>query len=192
MCWIIRRSLVFYLRVVVRNEYAYRTENCDLDFVRTLRNLLVFSMIHLTDLQRAALDQITDRGATTPITGKEIANKIGLKPRDTGKEGADLRSIIHALRVKGYPICGGTKGYWWPKTKEEVQESIESMEGRAREILEAVEGLRLGLGMIGATVGQIRATSAKPVAYRVNGKVGLIAADKIEEFEAAYPEAVRL
>ena len=39
-----------------------------------------------------------------PLTAKQITHIIGLK-EDFSKEGANMRSIIHALRVKGYPIC---------------------------------------------------------------------------------------
>lgn len=75
------------------------------------------------------------------MTGAKIANAIGLRERDSGKQGADLRSIVHALRVKGYPILANTKGYYYARNKEELYEYIQSLNGRKEKLEEALEGL---------------------------------------------------
>lgn len=102
-------------------------------------------MIDLTQLQENTLRTIGTHRKGNEITGKEIANMIGLRPRDTGKEGADMRSIINALRRKGYPICANGNGYFWPADRGEIMEYIESLEGRIRKEQEALAGTRQGL-----------------------------------------------
>lgn len=57
-------------------------------------------MKDLTPYQSHALAAIEQHGKATPITGAKLANIIGLKARANGKAGADMRSIINALRVK--------------------------------------------------------------------------------------------
>ena len=102
-------------------------------------------MKELTDLQRRALTLVQVRPKGREITGKEIANLIGLRPRDTGKEGADLRSVVNALRKKGYPICANGSGYYYPETKKQIEEYIDSLRGRIRKEQEALDGIRDGI-----------------------------------------------
>ena len=96
----------------------------------------------LTPLQEATLRTLKPCGKSNPITGTKIANAIGLKQRRSGKEGADMRSIIHALRMKGYPICATGAGYWWPKTRTELSSYIVSFEMRVVKQEEALKGLK--------------------------------------------------
>lgn len=96
---------------------------------------------NLTELQTSALNFIQCRYKGNEITGKNIANKIGLRPRGTGKDGADMRSIINALRKKGYPICANTKGYYYPTSKQEIYEYVESLRARIRKEQEALDGI---------------------------------------------------
>lgn len=143
----------------------------------------------LTELQKATLDVIKERIPGVRITGKEIASIIGLKPRSSGKEGADMRMIIHALRVKGYPICASSEGYWWPVSKEELQGYIDSFQGRVDDQQAAVDGMRLGGKMfdIGRWV---------PGRYLVKEGDGMktynVSAERMEVFKAQYPEAKRI
>lgn len=99
-------------------------------------------MKKLTQLQRDTLDVIIRHPKSNPITGKNVANRIGLKERDTGKEGADMRSIINALRKKGYPICAGGRGYYYADHWSEVIEYAQSLKGRIEKMEESVAGLR--------------------------------------------------
>ena len=97
----------------------------------------------LTALQRVTANTILKMSDSRhPITGKEIANRIGLKERQKGMEGADMRSIIHALRLKGYPICASGRGYWYAKSEVELQAFIVSLQARSDSIVEAIEGLK--------------------------------------------------
>lgn len=74
------------------------------------------------------------------INGKTILVSAGIKSR--GQDGADLRSIIHALRVKGHPICANGRGYYVAKSKKEIDEYCTQLDGRARQMSEALVGLR--------------------------------------------------
>ena len=99
---------------------------------------------NLTEIQESALRVIGTHRRGTEVTGKDIANMIGLKPRSTGKEGADMRSIINALRKKGYPVCANGKGYYWPADRGEIVDYIQSLEGRIRKEQEALTGMTEG------------------------------------------------
>lgn len=107
--------------------------------------------ITMTELQQSTLKVIEAHSKGDEITGKEVAMKIGLRPRDTGKEGADMRSVIHALRVKGYLICANTKGYFYATDINEAQETIESLEGRVKKQYEAIYGMRQGIELLVAS-----------------------------------------
>lgn len=98
-------------------------------------------MIILTDLQQQLLQVVRQRTRGNEMTGAKIANAIGLRERDSGKQGADLRSIVNALRTKGYPILANTNGYYYARNKEELYEYIQSLEGRKNKIEQALEGL---------------------------------------------------
>jgi len=93
----------------------------------------------MTETQREVLDVLLAGGK---ITGKQIAMKVGLKIRDTGKEGADLRAIVNALRRKGYPICADSNGYWYANNTGELVDYIASLQGRIDKETEALNGLK--------------------------------------------------
>ncbi len=95
----------------------------------------------LTDLQQSAWDIIKQARIGKEITGKQVAQSIGLKPRSPDKEGADMRQVIHALRVKEYPLCANTGGYYAAKDKQELLDYCKSLEGRIRETQMALNGL---------------------------------------------------
>ena len=105
------------------------------------RTLLDY-MNDLTEMQRKVLDVVYQHSESNPITGAVIANRIGMKPRDTGKEGADLRAVINALRQKGYPIAASGAGYFFVRNSYELSEYIKSLKGRAEKIMQAAEGLQ--------------------------------------------------
>lgn len=102
----------------------------------------------LTDIQSAALAQIRPRRRGSPITGTQVAAAIGLKPRANGKAGADMRAVVHALRVKGWPVCASGDGYWWPADSAELSAYISSFEGRVLDQERALSGLRAGFDKI--------------------------------------------
>jgi len=53
-----------------------------------------------------------------------------------------MRSIIHALRIKGYPICANGDGYYTARTRKEIDEYCGSLSGRISEMSEALIGLK--------------------------------------------------
>ena len=143
----------------------------------------------LTELQAATLEAIKGRISGMKITGKELASAIGLKPRSPGKEGADMRRIIHALRVKGFPICASTEGYWWPISKEELQGYIESFQGRVDDQQAAVDGMRLG----GKEFDIGRWAPGKYIVEEDGGmKTYNVSAERMEVFKNKFPEAKRI
>jgi hypothetical protein len=101
--------------------------------------------MNLTTTEQLVLVTISTHSKGNEITGTKVANSVGLKPRDTGKEGADLRSIINALRRKGYPVCANGKGYFWPKNQDEILDYQESLSKRLDKIKEAYDGIQLAM-----------------------------------------------
>lgn len=71
-------------------------------------------------------------------TGGELAEELGLKGS------GEVRSLVHAARVKGHGVCADKDGYWLG-SDEEVAETVASMLRRSRAILKAAEGLAGGL-----------------------------------------------
>ncbi len=106
-------------------------------------------MKDLTYIQKKVLEVVSQHPRYKPITGLEIAKIIELKDRDSGKEGADMRSVIHALRVKGYPICANGKGYWYARTEEELSKYIFGFQGRVNKEQAAVDGLKKAFSNVG-------------------------------------------
>lgn len=103
----------------------------------------------LTEYQKRALAIISKHTSSDPIIGKHIAQQIGMKDRDSGKEGADMRSVINALRVKGYPICAIGEGYYYAQTQTELTHYITSFQGRIDKQQEACDGLKKSFENIG-------------------------------------------
>lgn len=101
--------------------------------------------MNLTTLEQLVLVTIGQHHRGNEITGTKVANSVGLKPRDSGKEGADLRGIVNALRRKGYPVCANGKGYYWPKDTTEVMDYQETLKARLDKIKEAYDGIEMAL-----------------------------------------------
>ena len=111
----------------------------------------------LTPYQTDTLRLIKTATKEEPITGKSIALQIGMRPRATGKEGADMRAVIHALRVKGYPLCASTNGYYYAQTLKELSDFISSLNGRIIKMEESVVGLQKAYTRIGEPVEKVSA-----------------------------------
>ena len=97
----------------------------------------------LTYLQEKTLSCIKNHHKNNPITGVNLALEINLEPRDNGKEGADMRSIINALRTKGHSVCAGGRGYYWPRNYEELNKYIDEFQRRIDEQQKALKGMKL-------------------------------------------------
>lgn len=99
-------------------------------------------MTELTELQEKTVAILQFTNSLEPVTGRDIANRIGLRPRSSGKEGADMRSIIHALRIKGFPICANGDGYFWARTSVELNDFIRSFQARVDDQQRAIDGMK--------------------------------------------------
>lgn len=55
------------------------------------------------------------KGKRNAITARELAHW------GTGKE---IRTVVHKLRLDGYPICSGQTGYYFAETAEECRETV--------------------------------------------------------------------
>lgn len=107
--------------------------------------------LKLTDIQQATLDIIKTRGKHNPITGANLTDQVGVKD-DVKTPGANMRSVIHALRMKGLPICANSQGYWWPTTSQELSAYIVEFQARINEQQKACDALRKGFGVFETTV----------------------------------------
>ena len=92
---------------------------------------------------------LNHRGKNNAIVGKYLAGEINLPERQSGKEGADMRAIIHRLRTNGWPICACDKGYYLAQTKEELAKFIVALEKRIKSQREAVKGLNRAFDRVG-------------------------------------------
>ena len=104
------------------------------------------------------------------LTGVQISRLIGLKERHTGKAGADMRSIIHALRVKGYPVCAKGVGYYLAQNSVELSRYITEFQGRVDKQQEAVDGLKkafIGTGDIRQPKVETLMVAGKEVGKRI-------------------------
>jgi len=106
-------------------------------------------MQNLTITETLVLNTIARRSLGNEITGAKVANAIGLKPRQTGKEGADLRGVINSLRRKGYPVCANGKGYYWPQSSTEILDYQATLQHRLERIQEAYDGIEHALKLTG-------------------------------------------
>lgn len=95
----------------------------------------------LTELQTSTIEEIQKHFAGNEIIGLHVALAINLKERERGMEGADVRAIIHALRVKGYPICANRKGYYWARNQTELDEFLTDFGNRIYSQKKALEGM---------------------------------------------------
>lgn len=93
-----------------------------------------------TRLQDEILGIIKQAAKDKPLSSREIVSKTVLSIREE-KGGIDVRQVINTLRVRGYPICANGKGYWYARTKAELDEYIRSLKGRIGKEQEACDAL---------------------------------------------------
>lgn len=84
---------------------------------------------------------INKRGINNPIKNYELTTIFQLSEKDH-KAGANLRSVVNALRDKGYPVCANGEGYYYPQTPEELAEYIRSFQNRIDQQQEACNNLK--------------------------------------------------
>jgi len=146
-------------------------------------------MENLTESQKRTIEVVKRHSKERPVTGTEIANQIGLKERDSGKQGADMRSVINALRVKGYPICAHGNGYYWPRDQKELTEYVDSFQGRIDDQQRACDGLRAGSDKLAEVPKQ-----EQMFMYR-SSKDGImyhVVESKLEKFLSDHPGSTKI
>lgn len=112
-------------------------------------------MESLTPLQHNTLNiLVKETSAAKPIPNIYLAKRIGMP---TGKQlaGADMRSIIHALRVKNFPICANTRGYFYARNDDELSKFIVKMQERVIAQEDALKGLKESFHNVGS-VSQVK------------------------------------
>ena len=70
-----------------------------------------------------------------PIKSREIKEKLGCSD-------VKIREAVHELRtVDNFPICSGSKGYFYALDISEARHTINHLRSRAREMFDAAEGM---------------------------------------------------
>jgi hypothetical protein len=110
----------------------------------------------MTYFQQRAIEILKHHTAENKITGKSLAKTIGLQDRRSGLEGADMRAIIHALRMAGFPILADTEGYWYAQTKEELKDFIGRLEHRVGEQQKVIDALKENYSAVGRPAEKMR------------------------------------
>ena len=94
----------------------------------------------LTETQSRVLTIIAERGKSNPVTGAQLSRMVDMVEK-AEKIGANLRSVVNTLRDKGYPICAGSDGYYYPQSYEELKDYIESFSRRIEQQIKARDAL---------------------------------------------------
>lgn len=117
-------------------------------------------MNQITPLQKRVLDiLILDTNEKRAITGMNIVKRIGLAAfGNKSIPGADMRQVIHALRLKGFPICANSRGYFYARTEEALSKFIVRLQSRLQSQEEALNGLKGSFH----NVGEPRAGASTP------------------------------
>lgn len=100
-----------------------------------------------SNLELRVLDRIRLLNGTK-ISGGELGNIFGYS-------GEDVRVAIKSLRLQGHPIAGtdADKGYWWARTPQELQGTIDKMDS----LIQSHAAVKSGL-----TEAQRRLCSVRP------------------------------
>ncbi len=75
------------------------------------------------------------------------SSKIVEAYRNAGKPLTDvrIRKMMNFLRSFDFPICSSANGYFYPATKQELEETIFSLEQRVRQQNISITGLKRSL-----------------------------------------------
>ena len=79
------------------------------------------------------LSTIKERNINEPIKMGEIASRYGISDRL-------VRDVIHELRLEGNPVCGDSKGYFWPKYKNEWDRTAQRLGSYVKWLQEVIDG----------------------------------------------------
>ena len=90
---------------------------------------------------------IDSSSAAYPVSGANLKKKFNIRSNKT--DNGNVRAIIHSLRLKNYPICANSKGYFYAKTDIELSKFITKVENRIEAMNEAVKGMTYAYHNIG-------------------------------------------
>jgi hypothetical protein len=117
----------------------------------------------LTETQNKVLGLISSKDKEHPITSYQLSRQAAIEDKDH-KIGANLRSVVNALRDKGYPICASNEGYYYPQRPEELADYIQSFNKRIEQQQNARDALANRLmGWIASIKNNAEANPIKPV-----------------------------
>lgn len=128
----------------------------------------------LTETQSRVLAIIAERSKANPVTGAQLSRLAGMTEK-IEKMGANLRSVVNTLRDKGYPICAGGEGYYYPQSPEELADYIASFNKRIEQQQSARDALadRL-MGWIASIKNNVEANPIKPTQeqlFKFSGRI---------------------
>lgn len=88
-----------------------------------------------SSIKNTVLYTIKSYTKENPIKSREIKAKLGYSD-------VKIREAVHELRtVDNFPICSGSKGYFYALDISEARHTINHLRSRAREMFEAAEGM---------------------------------------------------
>lgn len=85
------------------------------------------------------LKDFNHQGREKAQVGSRICTDLNIK--DTQQ----LRALVNTARVQGFPVCSCADGYYYAENEDEVEQCCRSLEGRARGILKASNGMKTGI-----------------------------------------------
>jgi hypothetical protein len=126
----------------------------------------------LTETQQKVLRiLVADTHEKATITGANLAKRVGLYRRQ-GEDKGGMRQVIHALRVKGFPICASGRGYFYARTGEQLAKFINRMQARVISQEKALDGLKGSFHNVGKVHGDGKVEYVKRLPVRMpNGSV---------------------
>lgn len=146
----------------------------------------------LTENQQKVLRiLIADTNDKSTITGANLTKRIGLYLRQ-GDERGGMRSVIHALRVKGFPVCATSRGYFYAKTDLELGKFISKLQGRVEAQQKAIDGLKMSFHNVGKVAGTGEITYSRRLPVRVGDKVAYQEFKLDTKGQPIIPEGVQL
>ena len=78
---------------------------------------------------------IEGRKHQNPVLSRDLEKRAGVT-------GVKIREIIHRARTEwNMPICAESKGYFMPDNKLEADRTIRSLRSRAKQLIEAADGI---------------------------------------------------
>lgn len=76
---------------------------------------------------------VSARPAFDPISGAVLRERLGLSAIQVCK-------VVHDARLRGLPICSGSRGYWWG-TRDECEKCADELLRRGQAVTAAAHAL---------------------------------------------------